>query len=135
MYKRQLNNFLEVAKFLKTKRFDPIFILGPKEKEMRLSIQKTAGNFKIFESNDPLKTITFSKNCFFGLSNDTGCGHLISASGIPTLTIFGPTDAEKFLPIGNEKNAALSSQLNYKDKNINKITPVEVIEKISKWLT
>ena len=131
----KLNNFLEVAKFLKTKRFDPIFILGPKEKEMRLSIQKTAGNFKIFESNDPLKTITFSKNCFFGLSNDTGCGHLISASGIPTLTIFGPTDAEKFLPIGNEKNAALSSQLNYKDKNINKITPVEVIEKISKWLT
>ena len=100
---------------------------------MRLSIQKTAGNFKIFESNDPLKTITF-KECFFGLSNDTGCGHLISASGIPTLTIFGPTDAEKFLPIGNEKNAALSSQLNYNDKNINKITPVEVIERISKWL-
>ena len=61
---------------------------------MRLSIQKTAGNFKIFESNDPLKTITFSRNCSFGLSNDTGCGHLISASGIPTLTIFGPTDAK-----------------------------------------
>ena len=70
---------------------------------MRLSIQKESKNFKVVESNDPLKTITVSKNCSFGLSNDTGCGHLISASGIPTLTIFGPTDAEKFLPIGNEK--------------------------------
>lgn len=130
----KLENFIEVAKFIKTKKLNPIFILGPSEKKMRLSIQKESKNFKVVESNDPLKTITVSKNCSFGLSNDTGCGHLISASGIPTLTIFGPTDAEKFLPIGNEKNTSLSSQLLYGDKNINRITPKEVIEKISKWL-
>ena len=52
-------------------------------------------------SNDPIKTINFLTNAKVGISNDTGCGHLIANSGIPLITIFGPTNSEKFMPIGN----------------------------------
>ena len=50
-----------------------------------------------------MKTLEFAKKCNFGISNDTGCGHLIASAGIPIITIFGPTDSQKFSPYGNQK--------------------------------
>ena len=102
-----LNYFLEVGNFLIKKKFTPVFIIGPNEFDMIPLIKKSLKLSKIIKSTDPLKTIKISKTCKFGISNDTGCGHLISASGIPILTIFGPTSSEKFSPIGNIHNLSL----------------------------
>ena len=73
-----------------------------------------------------METIKIVKNCKAGISNDTGCGHLISSTGTPTLTLFGPTDSEKFSPIGNPLHVSISSQKNFKSKNINAI-PVNLV--------
>ena len=70
--------------------------------------------------------IKIVKNCKAGISNDTGCGHLISSTGTPTLTLFGPTDSEKFSPIGNPLHVSISSQKTFKSKNINAI-PVNLV--------
>jgi len=85
---------------------------------------------KIVETNNPLKTINISKDCKFGIANDTGCGHLIANSGIPLISLFGPTNHHKFAPIGNSKNTVISSQDLYKNNNINMIKASDVIETI-----
>ena len=83
---------------------------------------------------DPIDTIKLAKKCFAGISNDTGCGHLLAASGIPTITIFGPTNCEKFSPLGNRKNTYISSREIYNSDNINTIKVSDVLKKINKTL-
>ena len=134
MKRWNLNYFLEVGNFLIKKKFIPVFIIGPNEFDMIPLIKKSLKLSKIIKSTDPLKTIKISKTCKFGISNDTGCGHLISASGIPILTIFGPTSSEKFSPIGNKHNEVISSQKNHLSKNIDLISPAEVIKAITPLL-
>ena len=130
----RLDYFLEVGSFLIKKNFTPVFIIGPNEFEMIPLIKKSLRLSRIVKSIDPLKTIKISKTCQFGLSNDTGCGHLIAASGIPVIIIFGPTDPQKFSPISNPKNISISSQKNFSSKDIDLIEPSFVIEKIKNLL-
>ena len=112
-------------------KISPIFILGPNEIDLQ---KKLKSSFKkklhIFKSKNPLQTIEIAKKCKFGISNDTGCGHLLSITGIPIITIFGPTDHLKFSPIGNEKNVSISSLKLYKSKDISRIDTKIVKNKI-----
>ena len=120
-------NFIDIAEHLIRRNLLPIFILGPKETDLeRNLIREFGGKIKIFKSNNPMETIKIVKNCKAGISNDTGCGHLISSTGTPTLTLFGPTDSEKFSPIGNPLHVSISSQKTFKSKNINAI-PVNLV--------
>ena len=123
-------NFIEISKHLIKQNFIPVFILGPQERNLERSLKKEFSKNKIIVvvSNDPLKTIEISRSCLAGISNDTGCGHLIASSGIPVLTLFGPTDSNKFSPLGNEKNVTISSQSIFKSKNIETI-PVDLVLK------
>ena len=120
-------NFIDIAEHLIRGNLLPVFILGPKETDLeRNLIREFGGKIKIFKSNNPMETIKIVKNCKAGISNDTGCGHLISSTGTPTLTLFGPTDSEKFSPIGNPLHVSISSQKTFKSKNINAI-PVNLV--------
>jgi ADP-heptose:LPS heptosyltransferase len=129
-----LENFIELANYLLHKKFVPIFILGPKEKNLERKLLNVFGKSRIFISNDPIKTIEFSADAKLGISNDTGCGHLIANSGIPLITIFGPTNSEKFSPIGNPHNKVVSSAKECGATDINKIKPELLIEKFNKLI-
>ena len=113
------------------KKFDPIFVLGPKE-NLERKIFNAFGKSRIFISNNPIKTIKFSTNAK-EISND-GCGHLIANSGIPLITIFGPTNSEKFRPIGNTYNKIISSVNEYGSTDINTIKPKLLIEEFNKLI-
>lgn len=56
------------------------------------------------------------------ISNDTGIMHVAAAVGIPVLSLFGPTDAEQWAPIG-VKNRYIQGT----DRNINNISADEVL--------
>ena len=128
-----IKNFIEIAKMLIKKKRAPIFILGPKEKNLYKKLKKNFKNKKYFSLvNDPMDTIKIASSCSLGISNDTGCGHLLATAGIPIITIFGPTNQQKFSPIGNSKNKALSSQEIYNSKNINKIQVSDVLKEVEK---
>ena len=129
-----LEKFIELANYLLHKKFVPIFILGPKEKNLERKLLNVFGKSRIFISNDPIKTIEFSADAKLGISNDTGCGHLIANSGIPLITIFGPTNSEKFSPIGNPHNKVVSSSKECGSTDINKIKPELLIEKFNKLI-
>ncbi len=126
-----LENFIEVANHLLRLNLIPTFILGPKEKDIERNLQREfEKQIKIFSTDDPIETIKIAKECRAGISNDTGCGHLLAQSGIPIITLFGPTDHSKFAPLGNQKNVTISSQDIFKSKNINAIPTDYVIRKL-----
>ena len=54
----------------------------------------------------------------------------ILSTGIPTLTLFGPTSSEKFSPIGNPLHISISSEKTFKSKNINAIPVSLVLRKL-----
>ena len=41
--------------------------------------------------------------CKFFITNDTGALHIAAAYGIPTISIFGPTDPTMLAPLNNDK--------------------------------
>ena len=125
------DNFIDIAEHLIKRKLLPVFILGPKEKDLYRNLTREFGNkVKIYNSDDPIQTIKIAEKCRAGVSNDTGCGHLISSTGIPVLTLFGPTNHEKFSPIGNPISKSISSQKLFKSKNINAIPTNLVIRKL-----
>ena len=130
-----LENFIEISEHLIRKKLVPVFILGPKEKDIERHLKREFGNkIEIISTNDPMETIKEAKKCRAGITNDTGCGHLLASVGMPLLTLFGPTDHKKFSPIGNPQSISISSQEIFKSKNINAIPTDLVLQKLKKIL-
>ena len=129
--KWMIENYIEIAEFLIHKKLQPVFILGQKETDLYRNLERSHGKrIVLFNSSDPMRTIKMAEGLKMGISNDTGCGHLLSYTGIPILTLFGPTRAEKFSPLGNPKNISISSQEVFKSKDINSIPASLVVKKI-----
>jgi hypothetical protein len=97
-----VDNFLAVAKELRSKGMKAIFLLGPAEAEQF--------------SDATIKNITSVAKCLSGLSlvevlgllscadgflgNDSGIAHLAGGLGVRTLAVFGPTNPDVYRPIG-----------------------------------
>jgi heptosyltransferase III len=78
--------FLQLAKLLQQSSWEPVFCVAPSEfSEWE---QKISNNFclKHFPNLSDLAAFIYESG--FMLGNDSGIGHLASALGIPTLTIF-----------------------------------------------
>ena len=62
------------------------------------------------------------------LAADTGTGHAAAAYGVPTLSVFGPTDDQKFRPWGE------SARLLKRGEMAGDVPAFEVIEAAEKML-
>jgi ADP-heptose:LPS heptosyltransferase len=49
------------------------------------------------------------RNCDAFISNDTGIMHVAAAAGVPTLSLFGPTDPLQWAPVGKQHRFILGS--------------------------
>ncbi len=96
------DNFLAVAKELRSKGVDVVFLLGPAEQE-RFS------NATINDINRVAKCLTDLSltqvvellSCSNGfLGNDSGITHLAAGMGVRTLVVFGPTNPAVYKPFG-----------------------------------
>ncbi len=102
-----LDNFLAVARDLRTKQIQPAFLLGPAEQE-RFSeddlhtLRHTGPVISNIRLEQVLK-ILFCVDFFLG--NDSGIAHLAGAMGKKTIAVFGPTDPAIYSPIGPESTA------------------------------
>ena len=80
------------------------------------------------KKTDPIQTIALSSTCNFGISNDTGCGHLLGISGIPLITLFGKTNEVKFRPFNYfNTNIVISSSSFNKNAEISSI-PITIVK-------
>ena len=127
-------SFSEIANYLIKKNFLPVFFLGPNERNLykffKDEIPKALFPLQMEskQKTDPIQTIALSSTCNFGISNDTGCGHLLGISGIPLITLFGRTNEVKFRPFNYfNTNIVISSSSFNKNAEISSI-PITIVK-------
>ncbi len=97
-----LGNFLAVAKKLRSRNIEAIFLLGPAElerfgKTTMNDINNVAQSLTDLSLTDVLGLLS----CVDGfIGNDSGITHLAAGLGTTTLAIFGPTNPNIYRPIG-----------------------------------
>ena len=132
---------LKLPIFYIKKNFFLFFFLGPNEKELyhffKEKIPHAAFPLQSKEVDriNPIYTIAYAKKCLLGISNDTGCGHLLSITNMPLITLFGETNPVKFSPYNtSKKNIILRADDYGKKKDINQIPIKAVTQSIQEVL-
>jgi len=97
-----LDNFLTVARELRSKDYEAVFLLGPAEEERlvpadRARIQKIAGCLGPLSLTQVVAILSCA-DAFVG--NDSGVTHLAAGMGLRTFAMFGPTDPALYKPLG-----------------------------------
>ena len=130
-----LENYIEIGKYLISKKFLPVFFLGPNEISLINKLKKELPEAiyplqsKYLKKPRPIHTILLAKHCKFGISNDTGCGHLLACSDLKLISLFGNTNPKKFAPYNTIfKNIIISAEPFSKKKDISSI-PIRVVIK------
>jgi len=78
--------FIELATLLKQEGYQPVFIPGPEEFNNWQDLKEIGFEVVNFPSLDALARFIYESGYLIG--NDSGLGHLASAIGIPTLSLF-----------------------------------------------
>jgi ADP-heptose:LPS heptosyltransferase len=99
--------FLDLARVLSGEGLTPLILVGPYEEEMLQPDDARARGLRIIRLGD------FPTTAMFGpidpalalcsrlsamVANDAGMGHMAGAMGVPVVSLFGPTDANKQAP-------------------------------------
>jgi hypothetical protein len=91
------NFYLDLANTLRKNNIQFTWCLGPAEDDFPLSPQERVIRI---ESLPELARILGSARLYIG--NDSGITHLAAAVGCTTVAIFGPTDPQKWAPLGKQ---------------------------------
>ncbi|MGF1612306.1 MAG: glycosyltransferase family 9 protein [Kiloniellales bacterium] len=135
-----LERFIEVAAWHRGQGGVPVFILGPNELEWLPRI-KAALPEALFpeqesavwgEGFSPIRTIALAERLTAAVANDAGVGHMLAAADIPLLTLFGPTNAEKFRPLISRGEVLAAESYGGQDPAL--IPTAAVIERVAALL-
>ena len=75
----------------------------------------------------PALVVCLCRRLDFAITIDNGVMHILSLSKVPMISLFGPTDSEKFAP-EYEKSIVLDSKKIHSTKNISAITVEDVLK-------
>jgi len=85
--------------------FDAVIFLGDnRDKQLSdyISSRTDVPCINLCGGTSILEAVAIQQALDFFVGNDSGLGHLASAAGIPTLTIFGPGDPDRYRPWGEK---------------------------------
>ncbi len=91
-----MDRFEELACRIKKMGEEVVFVAGPVEKERRILPNNT---WDILYPTSVLQLMEILKKTKLCIGNDSGPLHLAGFMGIPTISIFGPTDPQRWAPI------------------------------------
>lgn len=122
-----LGQFISVAKKLQERGYQPVFFLGPAEREWQETVENALPGVQLPlpEESSPLLTIALAQRCVAALANDSGCGHMLALGGTRLLTLFGPSNYRRYRPYCRNDQKVLSSET-WGSKEI-KAIPLEVV--------
>ena len=116
--------FLALTEHVKDK-FDAVILLGDdydREYSEYISVNSKLACIDLCGRASLLQTAAVLGFMATFIGNDSGLGHIASAAGIPTLTIFGPGKPEQYHPWGEN-----SRWIEGKDKKIENVSVEEVV--------
>jgi heptosyltransferase-3 len=96
-----LSRFIQIERRLRTDGLNPEFILGPAEidlAEALSDLDDPPAQVHILEEMPDLPALLKTAGGYLG--NDSGVSHLAAFLGLATVVIFGPTDPQRWKPIG-----------------------------------
>ena len=96
-----ISNFVTLEGLILSDRLKPSFILGPAERDMAAMLAERRPDPRdvlILEDLSEMAALLKRSGGFIG--NDSGLTHLSAFLGLPTVAIFGPSDPERWRPLG-----------------------------------
>jgi heptosyltransferase-3 len=97
-----LENFIGIAKSLRSSEVEVLFLLGPTERE-RLGagdVARVGASAKLVADLSLTDVVGLLGCADAFVGNDSGVTHLAAGMGLRTLVVFGPTDPALYRPIG-----------------------------------
>ena len=97
-----VENFVQTARAIQRENFgEVVFLVGPAESELGPVItSEVKGRFRVHNTSDPYYLIDLVQQARCLVGHDSGVSHLSAFIGIPTVTIFGPSDPKRWSPVG-----------------------------------
>ena len=135
-----LQNFVTVASSLAQNGRVPVLLLGPDEQGWHQDLA-AAVHDAVFPLQHPAAratnfradvTVALAQRCAAGVAVDSGGGHLIAAAGTPLVSLFGPTDPEKFAPLASRLRLLRAQDRGGSD--MGRIPPAAVLQAIEELL-
>ena len=125
-----LSNIIKICNKLVQNNKIPVFFIIKKNQELKNKIKNLVPSalFPEHETNLSSSALVtcLGKRLDFAISIDNGVMHMLSLSKVPMISLFGPTDSEKFAP-EYKKSIALDSKKIHNTKNISAITVEDVL--------
>jgi len=131
-----LKNIINLCKIFKQKNKIPVFFIEKNNKELKNKIQKLIP-YSLFPEHEsdlssPALVTCLGKRLDFVITIDNGIMHMLSLSKVPMISLFGPTNSEKFAP-EYDKSIALDSKKIHNTKDISAITVEDVLEAVKQF--
>jgi ADP-heptose:LPS heptosyltransferase len=95
-----LDRFIAVARAVAADGHLPVFICGPFERDW-LPMLRASVPQALFPEIEPIdRALAVLSRLSAVVANDSGMGHMTAALGVPLVSLFGPTEAERWRPVG-----------------------------------
>lgn len=100
-----VSNFVRIARSLRARGKRPEFILGPAEYDLaeiltRQFFHQDEYSRKIYRMDNLTELALRLKASGGFIGNDSGISHLSAFLGLPTVAVFGPSDPQRWRPVG-----------------------------------
>ncbi len=93
-----VSNFMKTCDILKSKGMKPEFISGPAEDFLVKELSKQENHIHAVSDLNELVCLLKKAGGFIG--NDSGVTHVAAFLGLPTIAVFGPSDPDRWKPVG-----------------------------------
>lgn len=113
-----LTNFIALSRLMRELGLTPVFLLGPDELSWHEKIHKEIPD-ALFPEQDaatrglpggPLLTLALAQRLQVALANDSGAGHILAAARRPLVSLFGPTNPDRFAETADNRVIIRSRQ-------------------------
>ena len=115
----------------------PVFLIEKKYQELKNNIKSSIPSalFPEHETslNCPALITCLGTRLDLAITIDNGIMHMLSLSKVPIVSLFGPTNAEKFAP-KYKAAKVLDSKKIYKSKNVSDITVEDVLQAVKQFV-
>ena len=126
-----LDKVIKLSEVLIKNNKIPVFLIEKKYQELKNKIKNSIPSalFPEHETslNSPALVTCLGARMDLAITIDNGIMHMLSLSKVPIITLFGPTDGDKFAP-KHKDSKVLDSKKIYKSKNVSDISVEDVLQ-------